>query len=73
MDWGIAYAKFIEMLNAELESQKSEERFYPISAQNDGRLVLLTKKQFEFVNENYPNDNEHPKTLKNWKTENGIE
>ncbi|NRT17187.1 hypothetical protein HNP99_003566 [Flavobacterium sp. 28A] len=72
LDWGIAYVKFIEMLNAELEAQKSDERFYPISAQNDGRLVLLTKKQFEFVKENYPNDNEHPKTLEIWKTENGI-
>lgn len=72
LDWGIAYVKFIEMLNAELEAQKSDERFYPISAQNDGKLVLLTKKQFEFVKENYPNDNEHPKTLEIWKTENGI-
>jgi hypothetical protein len=72
LDWGIAYVKFIEMLNAELEAQKSEERFYPISAQNDGRIVLLTKKQFEFVKENYPNDNEHPKTLEDWKNENGI-
>ena len=72
LDWGIAYVKFIEMLNAELEAQKSDERFYPISAQNDGRLVLLTKKQFEFVKENYPYDNEHPKTLEDWKNENGI-
>jgi hypothetical protein len=72
LDWGIAYVKFIEMLNAELEAQKSDERFYPISAQNDGRLVLLTKKQFEFVKENYPNDNEHPKPLEDWKNENGI-
>ena len=72
LDWGIAYVKFIEMLNAELEAQKSDERFYPISAQNDGRLVLLTKNQFEFVKENYPNDNEHPKTLEDWKNENGI-
>ena len=72
LDWGIAYVKFIEMLNADLEAQKSDERFYPISAQNDGRLVLLTKKQFEFVKENYPYDNEHPKTLEDWKNENGI-
>jgi hypothetical protein len=33
---------------------------------------LLTKKQFEFVKENYPNDNEHPKPLEDWKNENGI-
>ena len=71
--WGIAYVKFIEMLNAELAMQKSEERFYPISAKNDGRIVLLTKKQFEFIKENYPNDNEQPKDLEQWKIENGIE
>ena len=72
LDWGIAYVKFIEMLNAELKAQKSEERFYPISAQNDGRFVMLTQKQFEFVKENYPNDNEHPKTFEDWKNVNGI-
>ena len=72
LDWGIAYVKFIEMLNSELKVQKNEERFYPISAQNDGRFVMLTQKQFEFVKENYPNDNEHPKTLEDWKNVNGI-
>lgn len=51
LDWEFAYVKFIEMLNAELESQKSEERFYPISGQNDGKIVLLSKKQFEFIKE----------------------
>lgn len=72
LDWEIAYVKFIEMLNSELEIQKSKERFYPISSQNDGRFVMLTQKQFEFVKENYPNDNEHPKTLEDWENENGI-
>ena len=71
-DWGIAYVKFIEMLNSELKVQNSEERIYPISAQNDGRIVMLTEKQFKFVQENYPNDKEHPKTLESWKSENGI-
>ncbi len=33
---------------------------------------MLTQKQFEFVKENYPNDNEHPKTLEDWENENGI-
>jgi len=71
-DWQIAYINFIEMLNAELKAQNSQERFYPISTQNDGKIVLLTKKQFDFVKENYPNDNEHPKTLQDWKKANGI-
>ena len=71
-DWGIAYVKFIEMLNTELQAQNSEERIFPISAQNDGRIVMLTEKQFKFVKENFPNDKEHPKTLENWKNEYGI-
>lgn len=71
-DWNIAYVMFIEMLNEELEIQNSEERFYPISSQNDGRMVLLTKKQFEFIKENYPNDKEHPKELAVWKKENNL-
>lgn len=70
LDWGIAYVKFIEMLNAELKLQKSEEKFYTISSQNDGKIVLLTQKQFDFVKVNYPNDNEHPKELELWKREN---
>jgi hypothetical protein len=72
LDWGIAYVNFIEMLNCELSAQKSEERFYPISCQNDGRIVLLTPKQFEFVKKHYPNDGEHPQEIEIWKKENNI-
>jgi hypothetical protein len=71
-DWGIAYVKFIEMLNSELKNQNCVDRFYPVSCQNDGKIVLLTQKQFEFVKENYPDDNEHPKELEIWKKENNI-
>jgi hypothetical protein len=66
-DWGISFVNFIEMLNDQLKLQKSDERFYPISSGNDGRMVLLTKKQFEFVKANYPNDHEHPKEINEWK------
>jgi len=52
-DWGISFINFIEMLNDQLKIQKSNERFYPISSGNDGRMVLLTKEQFEFVKTNY--------------------
>ncbi|MET3539259.1 hypothetical protein [Chryseobacterium limigenitum] len=71
-DWDIAYVRFLEMLNEELKIQNSEERFYPISSQNDGRIVLLTKKQFEYIKEIYPNDKEHPKELAIWKKENNL-
>lgn len=66
-DWGISYINFIEMLNSELKLQNSNEQFYPISSGNDGRMVLLTEKQFEFVQANYPNDNGHPKNIFDWK------
>lgn len=66
-DWGISFINFIEMLNSELKLQNSKEQFYPISSGNDGRMVLLTNEQFEFVKANYPNNNEHPKTISDWK------
>lgn len=66
-DWTIAYLNFIEMLNDQLKIQGSDEQFYPISSGNDGKIVLLTNEQFEFVKENYPNDYNHPKEIKDWK------
>ncbi|WP_028893091.1 hypothetical protein [Tenacibaculum sp. 47A_GOM-205m] len=72
LNWGIAYVNFIEMLNAELRRQNSDEQFYPINCGNDGMFVLLTPKQLDFVNQNYPIDNEHPTTMSNWKSKNGI-
>jgi len=60
------------MLNDQLRLQKSNEQFYPISSGNDGRMVLLTPKQFEFVKANYPKDNEHPKEINDWKRNNGF-
>ncbi|WP_353778642.1 hypothetical protein [Winogradskyella sp. 3972H.M.0a.05] len=72
LDWGIAYVNFIEMLNAELKRQNSDEQFYPISCGNDGMFVLLTLKQLDFINQNYPTDNNHPTTMSNWKSKNGL-
>ena len=71
-DWGIAYLNFIKMLNSELKNQNSENRFYPIKCDNDGEMVLLTFKQFDFAKKHFPNDNEHPKKLSEWKNINGL-
>jgi hypothetical protein len=71
-DWGISFVNFIEMLNDQLKLQNSNERFYPISSGNDGRMVLLTKEQFEFIKANYPNDKEHPKEISDWKINYGL-
>lgn len=66
-DWTIAYLNFIEMLNDQLKIQKSNQQFYPISSGNDGRIVLLTKDQFDFVKQNYPQDTNQPTEIKDWK------
>jgi len=72
LDAEVAYINFLEMLNAELKRQNSDEQFYPIKSGNDGMFVLLTPKQLDFVNKNYPIDNEHPTTMSNWKSRNGL-
>ncbi len=71
-DWGIAYLNFIKMLNSELENQNSKNRFYPIKCGNDGEMVLLTFEQFDFAKKHFPNDNEHPKKISEWKNINGL-
>ena len=68
-DWDIAYVKFIEILNEELKLQKSDEKFYPISSENDGKMVLLSAKQFDFIKVNYPDDKQNPKSIEVWKKE----
>ncbi len=68
LDWAIAYVNFIEMLNAALRKQGSQEQFYPINCGNTGSFVLLSPQQFDFVSKHYPNDNEHPTTLSAWKS-----
>lgn len=72
VDWGIAIVNFIEMLNDQLKLQKSNEMFYLVNSGNDGKIVLLSSEQYEFVKANYPKDIEHPKTLSDWKTSNGF-
>lgn len=71
-DWGNAYVNFIEMLNDQLKRQENDNRFYPILCQNDGHIVLLTPKQFDFVHKYYPTTSEYPKALQEWKRINGL-
>ena len=72
LDWDIAYVKFIEMLNDELKLQKSDEKFYPISSENDGKMVLLSSKQFDFIKANYPDDKQNPKSIEVWKKDRDL-
>ena len=68
--WEIAYINFVNMLNDQLKIQKSNNKFYPIGNGNDAEIVMLTKEQFHFIKKHFPNDNEHPKTIENWKEDN---
>jgi hypothetical protein len=72
LDWGIAFINFIEMLNDQLYRQGSNEQFYPISSGNDGKMVLLTPEQFQFVQINFPHDENLPKTLIEWRAFNKL-
>ena len=72
LDWGIAFVNFIEMLNAELRRQNSDEQFYPVNSKNDGMFVLLTPKQLDFVLRNYSVKNENPTIMSTWKSMNGL-
>jgi hypothetical protein len=72
LDWEIAYVNFIDILNAELNRQNSDEQFYPIRCGNDGMFVLLNPNQYNFIKRTYPIDDEHPTTLNNWKNKKGI-
>ncbi|WP_299797146.1 hypothetical protein [uncultured Maribacter sp.] len=71
-DWGIAYVNLLEMLNAELRLQGSNEQFYPINCANDGSFVLLTVQQLMFVNSHYPINDNNPQILGNWKNAVGL-
>ena len=71
-DWGIAYVNLLEMLNAELRFQGSNEQFYPINCGNDGSFVLLTVQQLMFVNSHYPINDNNPQILSNWKNVVGL-
>lgn len=67
-DWDIAFINFIEMLNDQLSRQGSIEAFYPINGGNGGKMVLLTPEQFQFVQANFPDDENLPKSLNVWRT-----
>ncbi|TRW25168.1 hypothetical protein FMM05_07630 [Flavobacterium zepuense] len=67
-DWDLAFINFIEMLNDQLSRQGSNEAFYPINSGNGGRMVLLTPEQFQFVQANFPSDENLPKSLNEWRT-----
>jgi hypothetical protein len=63
--WGIATKNFVEILNDQLAIHKSDERVYPILFNNDGRIIFLTKPQYDFIFEHF-DERERPMEVNHW-------
>jgi len=70
--WGVSFVNFVAMLNDVLMQNDTQERVYPISCGNDGKIVFLTTDMFKFVKTVYPVSEEHPEKLYSWKQLNGL-
>ena len=47
--WGIATKNFVEIINDQLHMHHSDESVYPILFNNDGRIIFLTRSQYDFI------------------------
>ncbi len=63
--WGLATKNFVEIINDQLSIHKSNERVYPILFNNDGHIIFLTDKQYQFVSK-YLNKIERPMEVNLW-------
>jgi hypothetical protein len=57
----------IMYLNQILDSNRINENWYPIYGGNDGRLILLTPKQFEFLVETIKDAKSRPFEIESWR------
>ena len=63
--WGIATKNFVEMINDQLAINNSDERVHPILFNNDGRIIFLTKPQYDFIYEHF-DKRERPMEINLW-------
>ena len=63
--WGIATKNFVEIINDQLIINNSDERVYPILFNNDGHIIFLTDKQYQFVSQ-YLDKTERPMEINLW-------
>jgi len=63
--WGIATKNFVEILNDQLTIHDSDERVYPILFNNDGHIIFLNDKQYDFVSQ-YLDKTERPMEINLW-------
>ena len=66
MGWGEAVQRIVEILNEELARQNKEDRVYPVSGSNDGRIIFLSDEQFKYIDSVYKNNNWKPLRLNEW-------
>ena len=66
--WGIATKNFVEMLNDQLRIHYSNERVYPIMFNNDGNIIFLTERQYNFVSQHLDRTERPMETELWWKT-----
>lgn len=66
MGWGEAVQRLVEIVNEELQLQNKEDRLYPMSGGNDGRVIFLTENQFNYINSIYTNVHWKPLQLEEW-------
>lgn len=64
--WGEAVQRLVEILNTELTKQNKEDRVYPVSGGNDGRIIFLSDEQFNYIDSVYKNPNWKPLKVKDW-------
>jgi hypothetical protein len=66
MGWGEAVQRLVEILNDQLAKQNKDDRVYPVSGGNDGRIIFLSAEQFKYIDSIYRNNNWKPLRLHDW-------
>ncbi len=64
--WGEAAQRFAEIVNDQLELQKSDERLYLVNAGNDGNAVFLTQSQYALLDPVLKDPANRPLEVKKW-------
>ena len=64
--WGETPFRIAQILNKELTKQNIDEQIYLVNGGNDGRLALLSKRQFELIDKTYTDENWKPLEINRW-------
>jgi len=70
--WGEAVQRLAEILNTEFEKQNIEERIYLINGGNDGSLIFLDAKLYEYFSNTFTDPQWKPLEVKKWAKVMGV-